>query len=450
MIKIIIYMKFRKWHPSSTNRTTEVGGQYSLVSDAGRGIARIDYDLLNNPVRIQFTNGSVTKYIYSTAGEKLRVIYQTAVPNITVPIGSVRELAPSEIQYADSTDYLLGGNLTLRNGRIDKLQFEEGYCQATEYSGNPVQDEFTFQYYDRDHLGNIRQVVRAASGSNVVQTMAYYPFGAQFCPSSTASEVQSRKYNGKEFDKMHGLNTYDYGARQYNPVTARWDRMDPLCEKYYSVSPYAYCGNNPMNRIDPDGDSIIITGKYTEEALNQIQSYVGDGLSLYYQNDYLCYTITNKDKLTKNASLYMQMIDDPDIDIQISTIDNNQYMIGGAYFGHEVEKNENGDVVYVKAYQSIDPNVLAKADSYSEKGKMITHEVTEAYEGAKIGKKTGKDDMLRIKNNKIQPFKTYKSAHFRASEQNTIQERSIHTPSGKAKEYYVTNDKGEETIILTQ
>ena len=63
------------------------------------------------------------------------------------------------------TDYLLGGGPTLRNGRVDKLQFDEGYCQATEYSGNPVQDDFTFQYYDRDHLGNIRQVLRAASGN---------------------------------------------------------------------------------------------------------------------------------------------------------------------------------------------------------------------------------------------------------------------------------------------
>lgn len=83
----------------------------SLVSDAGRKIARIDYDLRNNPVRIQFTNGNVTKYVYSAAGEKLRVIYQTAVPNISVAIGSTRELSRSEIQYADSTDYLLGGSL---------------------------------------------------------------------------------------------------------------------------------------------------------------------------------------------------------------------------------------------------------------------------------------------------------------------------------------------------
>lgn len=47
----------------------------------------------NNPVRIQFINGNVTKYVYSATGEKLRVIYQTAVPNITVAIGSARELS---------------------------------------------------------------------------------------------------------------------------------------------------------------------------------------------------------------------------------------------------------------------------------------------------------------------------------------------------------------------
>ena len=52
------------------------------------------------------------------------------------------------------------------------------------------------------------------------------------------------KNDGKEFDGMHGLSTYDYGARQYNPVTARRDRVDPLAEKYYSISPYVYCLNS--------------------------------------------------------------------------------------------------------------------------------------------------------------------------------------------------------------
>ena len=186
-------------------------------------------------------------------GEKLRVIYQTAVPNITVAIGSTRELSPSEVQYTDSIDYLLGGTLTLKNGRIDKYQFDEGYCQAERY--NTSMDSFTFCYYDRDHLGNIRQV-READGSRsgeVIQKINYYPFGAQLCDGVAVSNVQSRKYNGKEYDNMHGLNTYDYGARQYNPVTVRWDRMDTMCEKYYDVSPYAYCAGDPVNAIDLDG-----------------------------------------------------------------------------------------------------------------------------------------------------------------------------------------------------
>ena len=260
----------------------------SLVSDAGRGIARIDYDRLNNPVRIQFTDGSVTRYVYSTTGEKLRVIHQTAVPNITVAIGSARELAPSEILSADSTDYLLGGSLTLRNGRIDKYQFEEGYCQAAAYSGNASQDNFFCYYYDRDHLGNVRQVVRADRTTNgtLVQTMDYYPFGAQFCDGSMDSEVQSKKNNGKEFENMHGLNTYDYGARQYNPVTARWDRVAPLSEKYYDVSPYAYCHNNPVRYFDPDGndDWDKLAGKVVGTITN-IVPFTGAARDLYSPTD---------------------------------------------------------------------------------------------------------------------------------------------------------------------
>jgi hypothetical protein len=64
---------------------------------------------------------------------------------------------------------------------------------------------------------------------------------------------------------MHGLNTYDYGARQYNPVTGRWDRIDPLSEKYYSTSPYTYCMNNPVRYVDPDGRDGKVTGQGTKE-----------------------------------------------------------------------------------------------------------------------------------------------------------------------------------------
>jgi hypothetical protein len=42
----------------------------------------------------------------------------------------------------------------------------------------------------------------------------------------------------------------------YDPATVRFTTMDPLAEKYYSISPYAYCMNNPVKYTDPTGESV--------------------------------------------------------------------------------------------------------------------------------------------------------------------------------------------------
>ncbi|MCQ2318239.1 MAG: hypothetical protein MJZ90_04910 [Bacteroidales bacterium] len=49
------------------------------------------------------------------------------------------------------------------------------------------------------------------------------------------------------------LNWYDFEARMYDPTIGRFMQTDPKAEKYFNVSPYTYCLNNPLILTDPSG-----------------------------------------------------------------------------------------------------------------------------------------------------------------------------------------------------
>ncbi|MGK6353560.1 RHS repeat-associated core domain-containing protein [Parapedobacter sp. DT-150] len=54
------------------------------------------------------------------------------------------------------------------------------------------------------------------------------------------------------------MKQYDYGARFYDPVIARFGTQDRFAEKYYDMSPYQYAALNPIRFIDINGDSISV------------------------------------------------------------------------------------------------------------------------------------------------------------------------------------------------
>ncbi len=59
----------------------------------------------------------------------------------------------------------------------------------------------------------------------------------------------------------HYLKTSSYrspAARHYHPALSIWLSVDPMADKYPGVSPYVYCGNNPVRLVDPDGRDIWI------------------------------------------------------------------------------------------------------------------------------------------------------------------------------------------------
>jgi len=254
---------------SNTNQEYTYNTAGDLTRDRNKGIARIDYDLFGHPRRIQFRNGNVTQYVYTADGRKLRTKQTTAVEGITVAYGFAHELTQAETMDVDSTDYFNGSFVIHWNvmGRNLDYHFGGGYLTLTPYFYRPypfapviLKHASSYHYYLRDHLGSNRLVV--SGDGTVEQTNEYYPYGGPWGDVSTNQGFQPYKYTGKELDRIHGLDWYDYGARRYDPAYCQFTQIDPLCEQYPHLSPYAYCAGNPVNAIDPDGKKIVFVNGY--------------------------------------------------------------------------------------------------------------------------------------------------------------------------------------------
>ena len=85
---------------------------------------------------------------------------------------------------------------------------------------------------------------------------------------------------------MNGLDLYDFHARQYDPVLGRFTTPDPLSEKYYHLSPYAYCASNPLRYIDPTGMELNLVGSI--EDIKSVLDIYNKGMG------YKCKTIVDE------------------------------------------------------------------------------------------------------------------------------------------------------------
>ncbi|WP_158800307.1 DUF6443 domain-containing protein [Pedobacter sp. L105] len=214
---------------STTNTGTyQYDGNGNTILD-GRLGQSIVYNTLNLPAAVAGLNLS---YLYDSEGDKLR---KTVGTNIT--------------------DYVSGIQYT--NGVIETIQTEAGLARKNGAN-------YSYEYNLTDHLGNVRYTFHKSPINGLVERLQnddYYPFGLRKS-GSPVSLTNKYLYNGKELQDE--LGQYDYGARFYDPIIARWNVVDPLAEKHPGLAPYNYVLNNPMSYIDPLGlDTIKVTDNTT-------------------------------------------------------------------------------------------------------------------------------------------------------------------------------------------
>lgn len=199
----------------------------------------IKYNMLNLPEVIVFYGGNLLAYSYMADGRKVRDSYGSFPTSSSTPLDHViNNTDPYIAEYNDWTE-----DYYYQSGMLKRVTTPEGYFVYYSNSG------YSELYTSKDHVGSIWQHW-GKGGGLTTRFHSYYPSG-----------ILDKKPNvdypfalgGKEFMGKNNLDEYFFGARTMYAIMNRFNQMDPLCEKYYSVSPYVYCNNNPVNCIDAHG-----------------------------------------------------------------------------------------------------------------------------------------------------------------------------------------------------
>ena len=161
----------------------------------------------------------------------------------------------------------------------------------------------------------IKQIFYFASGLPVVYD------------GDPAQPVNNRLHTGKEYLSFEGLHWYDNHARMYDPLLMRFTTPDPLAAQFPSVSPYAYCNNNPINRIDPDGKAVKPTGA---EELTVIQNTLPKEDRKYVQLDDKGFInqslMNNHSSKSDNYNNLLKMVNDERFIINTTLTNKYTYM----------------------------------------------------------------------------------------------------------------------------
>jgi RHS repeat-associated protein len=227
-----------------------------------------------------------TNSVISNTNESLKIVKAI---NQNVEIGAKKTFTVDQagVNFKLSFDYTKTGysgevDVFLDNSTTELFTTVAGIPQNHNFASNLSVGTYTLSFVTRNNVGgNTNNNIHSITLDNVkliydIQTItttcvdedAKYDFG----------------FNGmRKDDEISGEgNSYDFGARMYNPRLGRFLSVDPLAAKFAGWSPYNFCLDNPMRYVDPDGREAkdwIKTdkGKYVWDntVTNQMQAHEG-------------------------------------------------------------------------------------------------------------------------------------------------------------------------------
>ena len=262
----------------------------NLVRD-GRQNLEIRWNILN------FTSGAET--------QDCSLTYARLSDGALVSSQKVSGNSTTGKRYCGSFVFSTGTGIT--TPLVESIAWDEGRIFHDAQTGT-----YRDCWFAGDHLGDVRSVVDISPNQSspvVLEQNDYLPFGTKIAnPLHAQMDANRWRYAGKE--EFPEMNLLDFGARLYDPFTARWTAVDPLARKYLSTGPYAYCVGDPINLIDPNGMQWY---SYTDENGNtQYVYYEGampDKLKEQYNNlKYVGYFFYNSDN-NKYYSLFGKILD---------------------------------------------------------------------------------------------------------------------------------------------
>ena len=194
--------------------------------------------------------------------------------------------------------------------------------------------------------------------------------------------------------ELHGFDMYDSVARWQYSLIPRFSTIDPLAEKYYHLSPYAYCAGDPVNLVDPDGrkwetvnDENIANeiNKEAEKKLNKIRNKLIKAQKSLNKRPYSEKRQSKLNRLKQQEELLVSFIDG----LGQLTASSNTYTfinLGGNHptNSDEINQNESGMLkngfLYKHSSGKVDIN-------YVDNSSNIYHETQHAiqYESGEFG-----------------------------------------------------------------